>query len=126
MSTDAASVRVEFVAALTLGDAGMAELVGLDAVARGMTVAAVPVETIAAIVAKPTPEIVGLSVTMAGSAGQLRAALDEVLASGHAPRGILVGGRGVPAGLRTDDRVRYATDARDAMAIVESLADPAG
>ncbi len=215
-STEAAAVREEFVAALKLGDASMAELIGLDAITSGMSVAdlyvdvigpalaevghqwetgrmtiadehlatgiaydvlklvgrtatkyprrsrervllaavggenhvtglrmigdlaegagfdvrylgaAVPVDTIAAIVAKHEPEIVGLSVTMAGPAGQLRRALDEVLASGHAPRGILVGGGGVPADLRTDDRVRYASNARDAQAIIESLADPLG
>lgn len=213
-STDAGAVREEFVAALKLGDAAIAELVGLDAISTGMSVAdlyvdvigpalaevghqwetgrmtiadehlatgiaydvmklvgrtatkyprrsrervllaavggenhvtglrmigdlaegagfdvrylgaAVPVDTIADIVAKHRPEIVGLSVTMAGPAGQLRRALDEVRASGHAPRGILIGGGGVPHDLRTDDHVYYASNARDAEAIIESLADP--
>ena len=214
MSTDAATVREEFVAALQRGDADTAELVALDAVAGALSVAdlyvdvigpalaevghqwaqgrmtiadehlatgiaydvmklvgraatkfprrsrervllaavgsenhvtglrmigdlaegagfdvrylgaAVPVQTLAPLIAKQAPEIVGLSVTMAGSAAQLAGALDEVLASGHAPRGILVGGRGVPAGLREDERVRYATDARTALEVIESLADP--
>jgi MerR family transcriptional regulator, light-induced transcriptional regulator len=88
--------------------------------------AAVPVDTLAGIVAKHEPEIVGLSVTMAGSAAQLSPALDEILASGHAPRGILVGGRGVPRALRADPRVHFAADAREALALVERLADPVG
>ena len=212
--TDAAIARDEFVAALTAGDANLAEIIALDAVAGGMPVAdlyvdvigpalahighrwetgemtiadehlatgishdvmrligrtatryprrsrerlllaaiggeghvtglrmigdlaegrgfdvrylgaALPVETISDIVAKHTPEIVGLSVTMPGQAARLGAALDAVLASGHAPRGILVGGRAVPDGLKTDARVRYAADARDAIEIIEELADP--
>jgi hypothetical protein len=61
---------------------------------------------------------------MAGPAGQLRRALEEVLASGHAPRGVLVGGGGVPKDLRGDPGVHYAANARDAHAIIESLADP--
>ena len=102
-----------------IGD--LAEGAGFDVRYLG---AAVPVQTLAPVVAKHTPEIIGLSVTMAGSAARLGDALDEVLASGHAPRGVLVGGRGVPAGMREDARVRYATDARQAIAIIESLADP--
>ena len=86
--------------------------------------AALPVETIAPIVAKHEPEIVGLSVTMPGQAARLTAALDAVQASGHAPRGILVGGRAVPEPLKTDARVRYAPDAREAITIIEKLADP--
>lgn len=86
--------------------------------------ASVPVGTLAGIVAKHAPDIVGLSVTMAGPAGQLGAALEEILGSGHAPRGILVGGLGVPERLRDDPRVRYAADAREALAIIESLAEP--
>ena len=208
------AIREEFISALTQGDANMAELIGLDAVAEGMSVAdlyvdvigpalaevghqwesgrmtvadehlatgiaydvmkllgrtatkfprrsrerlllaavggenhvtglrmigdlaegagfdvrylgaAVPVDSIAPVVAKHRPEIVGLSVTMAGWAGHVERALDEVLASGHAPRGILVGGLGVPEGLRRDERVRYAADAREALAVIESLAEP--
>src|SRR3712207_2963566 len=101
-----------------IGD--LAEGAGLDVRYLG---AAVPVDTIAPIVAKHTPDIVGLSVTMAGSAAQLGKALDGVMASGHAPKGVLVGGLGVPAGVRGDDRVRYAADAREAIAVIESLAD---
>jgi MerR family transcriptional regulator, light-induced transcriptional regulator len=86
--------------------------------------AALPVETIASIVAKQTPEIVGLSVTMPGQASRLTAALEAVLSSGHAPRGILVGGRAVPDPLKSDARVRYAADAREAIAIIEELSDP--
>lgn len=86
--------------------------------------AAVPVETLAGIVAKHRPEIVGLTVTMAGPAGLLGDALGEVLASGHAPKGVLVGGLGVPARFRDDDRVRYAADARAALALIEELAEP--
>lgn len=103
-------------------------MIGDLAEGRGFDVrylgAALPVETIADIVAKHEPEIVGLSVTMAGQASRLAAALEQVLGSGHAPRGILVGGRAVPEGLRTDARVRYAADARAAIAIIEELADP--
>jgi hypothetical protein len=76
-------------------------------------------------VVKHAPEIVGLSVTMSGSAAQLAPALEGILDSGHAPRAILVGGLGVPVGLRVDSRVRYATDARSALSIIESLAEPA-
>ena len=86
--------------------------------------AALPVASIGAIIAKHEPEIVGLSVTMAGTAAQLGPALEEVQASGHAPRGVLVGGRGVTPVLREDARVRYAPDARTALAIIEQLADP--
>lgn len=212
--TDAAAIREEFVAALTVGDANLAELTALEAVAEGLPVvdlyvdvigpalaevghrwasgrmsiadehlatgiaydvmrltsrtatryprrsrerlllaavgseahstglrmigdlaeglgfdvqflgAAVPVETLAGIVAKHRPQLVGLSVTMAASGAQLSVALDEVLASGHAPKGILVGGLGVPASLRSDGRVRYAADARAALQVIEELADP--
>ena len=214
MSTDAASVREEFVASLITGDANLAEIVALDAVTQGLPVvdlyvdvvgpaleeighrwetgrmtvadehlatgiahdvmrlvgrtstshprrsrervllaavggeghvtglrmigdlaegrgfdvrylgAALPVDTIAPIVAKHEPEIVGLSVTMPGHGARLHAALDEVLASGHAPRGILIGGRAVPESLKQDERVRWAPDARVALDIIESLADP--
>jgi len=86
--------------------------------------AALPVETLAQIVAKHRPEIVGLTVTMAGPAGMLGGALDEVLSSGHAPKGILIGGLGVPERLREDDRVRYAANARDALAVITELAEP--
>ena len=213
-STEVAAIREEFVAALMAGDANLAEIIALDAVAEGVPVvdlyvdvvgpsleeighqwetgrmtiadehlatgiahdvmrlvgrtatayprrsrerlllaavgeeghitglrmigdlaehrgfdvrylgAAVPVSTIAPIVAKHEPEIVGLSVTMAGSAAQLMGALEEVLASGHAPRGILIGGRAVPPGLRADKRVHYAADAREALEVIEELADP--
>lgn len=86
--------------------------------------AAVPLNTLAPIVAKHRPEIVGLTVTMAGPSAQLERAFEEVLASGHAPRGILVGGLGVPESVRTDDRVRYAADARAAIELILELADP--
>lgn len=86
--------------------------------------AAVPINTIAEIIGKHEPDVVGLSVTIAGWGAQLSEALDEVLASGHAPRGILVGGRGVPESLKHDPRVRYAPDAREALEIMEELADP--
>jgi methanogenic corrinoid protein MtbC1 len=103
-------------------------MIGDLAEGRGFDVrylgAALPVESLGAIVAKHTPEIVGLSVTMPGEAARLDAALDEVLASGHAPRGILVGGRAVPDRVREDPRVRYAADAREAIDIIEGLADP--
>ena len=103
-------------------------MIGDLAEGRGFDVrylgAALPVETIADIVAKHEPEIVGLSVTMPGQASRLAAALDEVVASGHAPRGILVGGRAVPETLKTDPRVRFAADARAAIGIIEELADP--
>ena len=103
-------------------------MIGDLAEGRGFDVrylgAALPVETIAAIVAKHEPEIVGLSVTMPGQAARLGAALDAVLDSGHAPRGILVGGRAVPGPLRTDARVRFAADARAAIAVIEELAEP--
>ena len=101
--------------------ADLAEGAGFDVQFLG---ASVPVDTLAGIVAKHQPEIVGLTVTMAGPAAMLGDALEEVLASGHAPKGILVGGLGVPERFRDDDRVRYATDARDAIAVIESLADP--
>jgi methanogenic corrinoid protein MtbC1 len=103
-------------------------MIGDLAEGRGFDVrylgAALPVETIADIVGKHEPELVGLSVTMPGQAARLTGALEQVLASGHAPRGILVGGRAVPEPLRTDARVRYAADARAAIAIIEELADP--
>jgi hypothetical protein len=59
---------------------------------------------------------------MAASAQQLSDALDEIGASGHAPRGILVGGAGVPDELRDDPRVHFAPDAREALAALERLA----
>lgn len=102
-----------------IGD--LAEGAGFDVRYLG---AAVPVHTLAPVVAKHRPELVGLSVTMPRSAGVLDEALDEVLASGHAPRGILIGGRSVPPGLRDDERVRYAADAREALQVIESLAEP--
>jgi MerR family transcriptional regulator, light-induced transcriptional regulator len=88
--------------------------------------AAVPVDDLAAVVARHEPEVVGLSVTMAGPARQLAGALDEVGRSGHAPRGVLVGGAGVPDAVRERDDVHYARDARHALAILERLARPAG
>lgn len=103
-------------------------MIGDLAEGRGFDVrylgAALPVETISSIVAKHEPEFVGLSVTMPGQTARLNAALDEVLASGHAPRGILVGGRAIPEPVRTDARVRYAADAREAIELIEALADP--
>ena len=213
LSTDAAAIRGEFVAALERGDANLAELIALEAVAEGLPVvdlyvdvigpslaevghrwadgrmsiadehlatgiaydvmrltsraatryprrsrervllaavggeghttglrmigdlseglgfdvhflgAAVPVSTLAGIIAKHRPQIIGLSVTMAASAAQLADALDEILASGHAPRGVLVGGLGVPPDFHEDDRVRYAADARQGVALIEELAD---
>ena len=101
--------------------ADLAEGHGFDVQFLG---ASVPVNTLAGVVAKHRPELVGLSVTMAGPAGQLGNALGEVLGSGHAPKGILVGGLGVPDRFRDDDRVRYAANARDALAVIVSLADP--
>ena len=101
--------------------ADLAEGHGFDVQFLG---AAVPVDTIASIVAKHRPEIVGLTVTMAGPAGQLGSALDEILASGHAPKGILVGGLGVPDRFRDDARVRYAANARDALVAITDLAEP--
>jgi hypothetical protein len=74
-------------------------------------------------VVKHAPEIVGLSVTMAGSAAQ-RPGARRASSSRHAPRGVLVGGGGVPKDLRGDPGVHYAANARDAHAIIESLADP--
>src|SRR3712207_4330646 len=102
-----------------IGD--LAEGLGFDVQFLG---AAVPVETLSAIVGKHRPQLVGLSVTMAAPAAQLGAALEEVLASGHAPKGILVGGLGVPHGFRDDERVRYAANARAALEVIEELADP--
>jgi methylmalonyl-CoA mutase cobalamin-binding domain/chain len=101
--------------------ADLAEGSGFDVLFLG---AAVPVESVADVVAKHTPEIVGLSVTMAAPGRQVTAALDEVVRSGHAPQGILVGGRGVTDELRQDPRVRYAPDAREAMRVIEQLAAP--
>jgi methanogenic corrinoid protein MtbC1 len=214
LSTDAAVVREEFVASLIAGDANLAEIIALDAVAEGLPVvdlyvdvvgpaleeighrwerggmtvadehlatgiahdvmrligrtatryprrsrervllaaiggeghitglrmigdlaegrgfdvrylgAALPVDTLSAIVAKHEPEIVGLSVTMAGHGARLTGALDEVFASGYAPRGVLVGGRAVPDPVKADPRVRYASDARAAIEVIEELADP--
>lgn len=101
--------------------ADLAEGHGFDVQFLG---ASVPVATLAGIVAKHRPEIVGLTVTMAGPAGMLGDALEQVLASGHAPKGILVGGLGVPDRFRDDDRVRYATDAREALDVINDLAQP--
>ncbi len=101
--------------------ADLAEGAGFDVLFLG---AAVPVESVADVVAKHAPEIVGLSVTMAAPARHLAAALEEVIRSGHAPLGILVGGRGVTEALREAPRVRYAADAREAMRVIEHLAAP--
>ena len=101
--------------------ADLAEGHGFDVQFLG---ASVPVETLAGIVAKHRPELVGLTVTMAGPAAMLGEALEEILSSGHAPKGILVGGLGVPARVREDDRVRYAANARDALAVINDLAEP--
>ena len=100
--------------------ADLAEGAGFDVRYLG---AAVPVDTLAGVVAKHEPHVVGLSVTMAASAEQLSAALDEIASAGTGVRGILVGGAAVPASLRADARVRYAADARDALAILEELAE---
>lgn len=98
--------------------ADLAEGAGFDVKFLG---SAVPVDTIADVVAKHEPDVVGLSVTMSASAEQLSAALDEIAASGHGVRGILVGGAGVPEPLRSDPRVRFAGDAREAMGVIEEL-----
>jgi methanogenic corrinoid protein MtbC1 len=99
--------------------ADLAEGAGFDVRYLG---SAVPVGTLSDIVAKHEPQVVGLSVTMAASAEQLAEAIDEILGSGHDVRGVLVGGAGVPHGLRDDERVRYAPDARQAMEVIEELA----
>ena len=103
-------------------------MIGDLAESRGFDVrylgAALPIETIAGIVAKHTPDLIGLSVTMAGHGARLAGALDEIAESGHVPRAILVGGHAVPEPLKTDPRVRYAEDAREAIALIEELADP--
>ena len=103
-------------------------MIGDLAEARGFDVrylgAQLPVDTLAAIIGKHEPEIVGISVTMAGAASSLDKAIGEVASSGHAPRGILLGGIGVPEALKTDPRVRYMPDARAAIDVIEELADP--
>ena len=103
-------------------------MVGDLAEARGFDVrflgAAVPVDTLADVVAKHAPEIVGLSVTMAASAARLAEALDRIAASGHAPAGILVGGRGVDAALAGRPDVHHAADARAGVEVIERLATP--
>jgi methanogenic corrinoid protein MtbC1 len=105
-------------------------MVGDLAEQRGFDVrylgAAVPVASLGSIVARHEPEVVGLSVTMAGSAAELSAALEAVFASGHAPRAVLVGGRAVPRRVRDDPRVHVADDAREALAVIERVAEPAG
>ena len=102
-----------------LGD--LAEARGFDVRYLG---AAVPVDTLADVVAKHEPEIVCLSVTMAASAARLGDALDLINASGHAPAGILVGGRGVREGLADRPGVHHATDARAGIDVIERLASP--
>jgi len=103
-------------------------MIGDLAEGRGFDVrylgAAVPVGTFSSIVAKHEPEFVGLSVTIAGWGEDLERVLHEIDASGHYPRGILVGGAAVPRALRGDPRVHHAGNARDALALIESLADP--
>lgn len=102
-------------------------MIGDLAEARGFDVrylgAAVPVGTFSSIVAKHEPEIVGLSVTIAGWGEDLERVLHEIDASGHKPRGILVGGAAVPRALLDDPRVHHAPDARQALEVIESLAD---
>lgn len=100
--------------------ADLAEGAGFDVQFLG---AAVPVETLADVVAKHRPDIVGLSVTMAASGERLAGALEEIACSGHHVRGVLVGGAGVPAGFGGGPSVHVARDAREAMAAVESLAE---
>lgn len=99
--------------------ADLAEGAGFDVHFLG---AAVPVDTLADIVAKHEPDVVGLSVTMAASAEQLATALEEIAVSGHQVRGVLVGGAGVPAGFDGGPSVHVARDAREAMAAIEQLA----
>ena len=86
--------------------------------------AAVPVDTLGPIVVKHEPEFIGLSVTMAGTAGRLTDALDGIVAAASSTRGVLVGGRGVTPQLQKDPRVHWAPDAREALRILEGLADP--
>ena len=86
--------------------------------------AALPVDTIAPMVKRLRPEFLGLSVTIPGYAEQVTAAVENVAALHQGPRGILVGGTAVPPALRRDPRVRYATDARAAIGILEELAQP--
>ena len=102
-----------------LGD--LAEARGFDVRYLG---ASVPVETLADIVAKHEPEIVCLSVTMAASAARLADALDRIAASGHAPVGVLVGGRGVSPELAERGGVHHAEDARTGIEVIERLATP--
>lgn len=103
-------------------------MIGDLAEARGFDVrylgAALPVNTLAELVAKHRPEFVGISVTIAGSVPDLHAALDELAGADHTPRAVLVGGGAVPPALHDDPRVRYAPDAREALEILEGLADP--
>lgn len=117
---------------LLLAIGGEAHVTGLRMIgdlaeARGFDVrylgAALPVDALADIITKHQPEFVGISVTMAGSVPDLLAALDEVERSGHAPRAVLVGGGAVTEQLKADPRVRYSPDARDAIGILEELAD---
>jgi methanogenic corrinoid protein MtbC1 len=102
-----------------LGD--LAEARGFDVRYLG---AAVPVDTLADIVGKHQPEIVGLSVTMAASAVRLNDALDHIAASGHAAAGILVGGRGVRPALAQRPNVHHASDARAGIEVIERIAAP--
>jgi MerR family transcriptional regulator, light-induced transcriptional regulator len=99
--------------------ADLAEGAGFDVHFLG---AAVPVDSLGDIVAKHEPAIIGLSVTMAASAGELSTALEEIACSGHQVRGVLVGGAGVPPDFDGGPSVAVARDAREAMARIEELA----
>jgi MerR family transcriptional regulator, light-induced transcriptional regulator len=95
--------------------ADLAEGAGFDVHFLGP---AVPVAALSGAVRRHRPALVGLSVTMAASVGELDAAIGAVAEHGVP---LLVGGAGVPDTLRDDPAVHHAADARGALALIERL-----
>jgi methanogenic corrinoid protein MtbC1 len=101
--------------------ADLAEDAGFDVRYLG---ASVPVDALVDLVGRLQPRIVCLSVSVATPTTSLVEAVDAL--TRRRDLSLLVGGSGVPASVREDPRVAYASDVRDALEVLERLAGERG
>jgi methanogenic corrinoid protein MtbC1 len=80
----------------------------------------VPLSNLPAAIDRHRPFVVGLTATMPGALGRLRAAIDGI--HGHAPGvGVIAGGSAVPASLASVADVAVCSHIADAVALVDGL-----
>jgi methanogenic corrinoid protein MtbC1 len=98
--------------------ADLAEGAGFDVRYLGPSV---PVDALADLVVRLRPDVVCLSVSVTTPTSSLTEAIDQLTRR----RGLrlLIGGSGVPPQLRDDPRAAYASDVREALAVLERLVD---